>query len=161
MGSGKSTLGKKMALLLKMPFFDLDEYIERRENTSVADLFASQGESGFRELENKYLKELLNENTELVLALGGGTICYHNLLEYTKSNGLLVYLYLPVAALVQRLIQNTGNRPLLNNLNDKQIEEFVLQLMEKRQAYYEQAHLKVNGINLRPEQLVNEINTLL
>jgi shikimate kinase len=161
MGSGKSTLGKKMALLMKMPFYDLDDYIERRENKTLSELFAAEGEAAFREKEAVYLKQLLLEEPFAVIALGGGTVCFNQLLEFVKSKGILIYLYLPPTALVQRLSANKNTRPLIKDLDDTRLQEFVYTTLEARSIFYEQAHLKINGINLRPEHLINEIKSLL
>lgn len=161
MGSGKSTLGKKIAPILKMPFYDLDEYIEQQEHKSVSILFDAYGEKDFREKESRYLIQLIEEEPFAVIALGGGTVCFNHLLELVKSKGILVYLFLPASALAQRLIANKSSRPLLKDLHENQIQEFVAKLLETRKVFYEQAHLKVNGINLRPEHLVNEIQPLL
>ncbi len=161
MGSGKSTHGKKLAQLLEMPFYDLDEYIEHQENKSISDLFESEGEAAFREKETKYLKQLLFDESGIVIALGGGTVCFNNMLEFANLNGILIYISLPASALVQRLSSKKNSRPLLKNLNESQLQEFVTTLLNSREVYYKQAHLKINGINLRPEHLINEIKSLL
>lgn len=161
MGSGKSTLGKKMAHLLELPFYDLDEYIERRENKTLSEIFTTEGEPAFREKEAKYLKQLLLEEPYAVIALGGGTVCFNELLEFVKSKGILIYLYLPATALIQRLNTNKNTRPLIKDLDDSRLQEFVNATLQTRSVFYEQAHLKINGINLRPEHLINEIKSLL
>ena len=73
MGSGKSLLGRSLAKLLKRPFIDLDQYIEEQEMLSIGEIFETQGEKHFRELEEKYLKKVLESDSEAVIALGGGT----------------------------------------------------------------------------------------
>jgi shikimate kinase len=161
MGSGKSTAGKKTAQLLDMPFFDLDQYIEQQENRSIAEIFQTEGEAGFRIKENHYLTELLNHSVPCLIALGGGTICFNNTLELVKTNGLLVYLELPPAALINRLSTNKNSRPLLKKVSQEHLLDHVTQLLNVRKVYYEQAHIKINGINLRPEHLINEIKSFL
>jgi shikimate kinase len=161
MGSGKSTLGKKTARLLGLAFYDLDEYIERRENKNIADVFKLEGEDAFRKKENNYLTELLGSTQSSLIALGGGTICFNNTLDLVKTRGLLVYLELTPAALVSRLNTNRDSRPLLRNLNEEQLLEFVTHLLNVRKVYYEQAHLTLKGINLRPEHAANEIRRFL
>ena len=71
MGSGKSLLGRSLAKLLKRPFIDLDQYIEEQEMLSIGEIFETQGEKHFRELEEKYLKKVLESDSEAVIALGG------------------------------------------------------------------------------------------
>jgi len=161
MGSGKSTLGRKTAQLLELPFYDLDDFIEKQENKSIPEIFNSEGESAFREKEGFYLKKILNSEQHSLIALGGGTVCFNKVLDLLKAKGLLVYIQLPPAALVKRLSANKKSRPLIAQLNDEQVLEFVTKLLSTRKFFYEQAHLTINGINLRPEHLVHEIKSLL
>ena len=160
MGSGKSSLGFRTAELLGLTFFDLDEYIEEKEHTQISELFAKEGESFFRNKETFYLKELLENASPCLIALGGGTVCYNNNLEYLKSKGLLVYLEASPATLSNRLKHTKKKRPLLEGLNDEQRTEQIRILLEKRKSFYEAAHLKVNALNLNAEHLKNEISRM-
>ncbi|MCU0359507.1 MAG: shikimate kinase [Bacteroidia bacterium] len=144
-----------------MPFIDLDQYIELQEHRSIAEIFETEGESAFRIKENYYLTALLNHSLPCLIALGGGTICFNNTLELVKSHGVLVYIELPPAALVSRLSTNKDSRPLLRKVSQEQLFNHVSQLLNSRKTYYEQAHLKINGINLRPEHLIDEIKSFL
>ena len=81
MGSGKSTIGKELATLLKYNFLDLDDYISEKENATISDIFKDKGEIYFRKKETEYLKEIINSYNDIVLALGGGTPCYGNNLK--------------------------------------------------------------------------------
>ena len=76
MGSGKSRVGKALAEQMKIPFLDLDAYIEAEENRSIPAIFNAVGELGFRKLEWSYLQQLVAQKENQVLALGGGTPCY-------------------------------------------------------------------------------------
>jgi len=76
MGSGKTTLGKKMAHKLNFNFIDLDEEIEKFENLAINEIFENYGENYFRKVENKMLKKVLNYKQPFVLAVGGGTPCF-------------------------------------------------------------------------------------
>jgi len=161
MGSGKSTIGKKTAQLLGLAFYDLDQYIVEHEKRSIADIFKLDGEETFRKKEYDYLNKILNNTQPSLIALGGGTVCFNNTLDFVKSKGILVYLELSPAALVTRLRKNNESRPLLNNLNEEQLLDFVTHLLNARKVFYEQAHLTLKGINLRPEHAANEIRGLL
>ncbi|MEI7670206.1 MAG: shikimate kinase, partial [Pseudomonadota bacterium] len=87
MGAGKSFLGAALAKHLAFNFIDLDKYIEEKEQTSIADLFFNIGEINFRNKESYYLKNiLLAENT--IVALGGGTPCFNNNIQYIKETGI-------------------------------------------------------------------------
>ena len=91
MGSGKTTVGRQLALALGRTFYDLDWYIEMRYHRSVAQLFAERGEDGFRELERNMLHEAA-EFEDIVLSCGGGTPCFFDNMEYMNQAGETVFL---------------------------------------------------------------------
>lgn len=157
MGSGKTTHGKKLAALLKRSFTDLDAYIEQLERRSVTELFEQEGERAFREKENLHLKELLRQQQSMVIALGGGTVCFYDNLELVKQAGLLIYLELPADALADRLMQAGTARPLLKGLEREQMTVRVAELLSLRAEYYTQAHLTVNALSLTPKKLCQQI----
>lgn len=157
MGSGKTTLGKKTAQLLGYSFYDLDQCIEMRENKSIAELFKSEGEAAFRLKEKITLEQLLSTEGNALIALGGGTVCYNNTVEILTNKGLLIYIEMPPAALIKRLVGKKNHRPLLSQLSEDDLAEFVTQLLNSRKSFYEQAQLKINGINLKPQQLAEKI----
>ena len=76
MGSGKTTIGMKLAEFLDFDFLDLDHYIEEAEGVSIAEIFQSKGEIYFRKKEHDYLKKILSNKKDFVLSTGGGTPCY-------------------------------------------------------------------------------------
>ena len=80
MGSGKTTTGKDLAKAIGYEFIDLDQFIEQKYQTKIADIFANEGELGFRKKEREALHEILT-NTNIVLSLGGGTPVYYNNME--------------------------------------------------------------------------------
>lgn len=150
MGSGKSTIGSLLAKKLELPFIDLDSYIERSENKSIAEIFKQLGEIYFRKLEHKYLSELsINENS-FVLSLGGGTPCYSNnhiLLQCDNCQSF--YLQTPTFILVKRLQIDRQNRPLIFNLSDNELTDFVAkQIFERSYFYLFAKHIiKTGGLN--------------
>ncbi|MCW3076336.1 MAG: Shikimate kinase [Bacteroidetes bacterium] len=157
MGCGKSTHGKKMAELLKMPFVDLDKFIEKKNQQTIQNIFTNLGEAEFRLLETRYLKELIELNPNKLIALGGGTVCFNNNLQLVKNNGLLVYLEMPVKALVVRLGQSKQERPLIKNLSSVQLETFIENKLIERNEFYKQAHLIVDGISLNYNKLQSQL----
>lgn len=161
MGSGKSTLGKKLAPLFQLPFHDLDDYIVRREGQSISAIFARGGEAAFRSKESYWLQQLLRTDLPAVVALGGGTVCNALQLQRIKDAGLLVYLHLPAAALAGRLQKNAVQRPLLNGLATEDLAKQVDTLLTARLPYYTQAHLQVNALNLTPQKLQHQICAFL
>ncbi|HQQ93759.1 MAG TPA: shikimate kinase [Bacteroidia bacterium] len=161
MGSGKSTLGKKTARTLNMPFIDLDKRVEEAQQKSIPEIFKQEGEAAFRELESLHLRKILQEKPSCLIALGGGTVCFNDNLSFLKSKGLLVYLELPALVLAHRLWHSKTERPLLKHKTETEVEAYVEDLLEKRKVFYEAAHLKVNALHLSAEQLHNEILALL
>ena len=157
MGSGKSTVGKKLALILKYDFYDLDEEIERTENTTISRIFATRGEEHFRQLEKKYLLEILHKKEQLVLSLGGGSLHNDEITTLVKKAGMLIFIDLPVAALVSRLRSVKEERPLIKELEGEELSKFISTKLQARILQYQQAHLIVNGLNLTAQELYKKI----
>jgi shikimate kinase len=148
MASGKSSIGKKLAKSLGMNFIDLDDYIIEQEKMSITNIFKNKGEIYFRNIEHQYLKEILSQDKDFILSLGGGTPCYgKNMEEINKEGVLSVYLKGSIATLVQRLIKKKSKRPLIASLDNDQIPEFVAKHLFERRFFYEQAKetMKIDG----------------
>ena len=157
MGSGKSTLGKKTAALLNSPFIDLDAYIENQTGKSIPEIFKQGGETAFRKIESDCLKEVISSLDSVFVSLGGGTVCSEKNLDLIKNSGLLIYLELPNKALAKRLTDSKNKRPLLSNLNENELLNFIDKKMQEREPFYTKAHLTVNALNLTPHQLQQRI----
>lgn len=157
MGCGKSTHGKKLAGLFRQTFTDLDQYIQKRENKTVQFIFENEGEDQFRQLETKYLQELISEKNDSVISLGGGTVCFNNNLELVKKNGVLIYIEMPAMALADRLQKSRQKRPLLKNVPPGKLVGFIEEKLAQRNIYYRQANLIVQGIDLNHLQLQQKI----
>lgn len=138
MGSGKSYLGRELALQAQLPFYDLDEVIERREGRSIAAIFADSGEEYFRQREADCLREL-NSPKGFVLACGGGAPCFYNNMAWMNEQGATVYLDTPESVLLGRLLPERNKRPLLAGLDEAQLAHFIRQLNEKRRDCYAEA----------------------
>lgn len=138
MGSGKSTQGKQLALLLGWPFIDLDRLIEDESGFSIPEIFERSGEQEFRLLERDALHKTLAGQSPVVVATGGGTPCFFNNILIMKEKGLVIYIRTPIEILLGRLERDGLERPLFNVQPDGKI---LTELMEKRNDYYEQAHI--------------------
>lgn len=152
MGCGKSTLGRKLATKLGYDFIDIDQQIEKQIGMSIGAYFGANGETAFREFERKTLQEF-NYPSNCVVATGGGAPCYFDNMEWINNNGTSVYLEMSAAALARRLENGKDKRPLLKDMNSEEMIHFIEHKLEERNPFYLQASLKVNGINLTPDEL--------
>ena len=140
MGAGKTTLGKSLARHLGLEFIDLDWYIENRFHQSVSQLFATRGEEGFRKIEQNMLHEVA-EFEDVVISAGGGTPCFFDNMEYMNQQGLTVYLKATPEILRTHLRMGKQKRPLIAQKNDEELDIFIRESLDKRESYYNQAHL--------------------
>ena len=157
MGSGKSTVAKLLANAKNLPFTDLDDYIEEKEQKSIKELFKDKGEIYFRLQESKYLKEVLEEKSPGIIALGGGTPCYANNMELIKRFSKSFYLKGSIATISERLTSEKNQRPLIAALNDEQLTEFIAKHLFERRAFYDQAFKTVSIDGKSPEAIRDEL----
>jgi len=156
MGSGKTSIGKKIAKLLSFRFVDTDLYIEELQGKSVPVLFKEKGELWFRDLENKCLKEILSLDN-VVISTGGGLPCYHNNMDKINKNARSVYLEANPAFLKSRLINNKYNRPLISSVPDEDLENYLEEMLNYREKYYRKADLFVNALGINAKTLLAKI----
>jgi shikimate kinase len=152
MGSGKSSIGKKMAARLGYNFIDLDDHIEKKSGMSIPDIFKSQGEDYFRKMESYSLKEIAGLD-KVVVSTGGGTPCYSNNMDIINNSGVSIYLKMSSDTLYSRLRESKTNRPLLSGLNDQELRQYIADKLQEREFFYSQAHFKVKAKDLKPEEL--------
>lgn len=135
MGSGKTSIGWRLAKILKCEFIDMDKYIEEKENMPVSEIFKTRGESGFRECEKATVRELM-EIKEVVIATGGGTVLNEeNVKAFHDGGGKIYFLDVPLAALQERLKRDV-RRPLLQRPDRR---EFIEALHKERYPKYKNA----------------------
>ncbi|MFT4660160.1 MAG: shikimate kinase [Patiriisocius sp.] len=144
MGSGKTSHCKRLANRLKVPRFDLDLEIERFAKASVSEIFAQSGESVFRDLEQRMLRKVLNDEFK-VLALGGGTPCFHDNMAVIKDRAFSVYLKMEPKLAFKRLKFAKIGRPLIEEKGDEELESFVKKQIEERAPFYNQADMIVDA----------------
>lgn len=143
MGSGKSMVGKGLAQKLGLTFIDMDHYIEERNFRTVPQIFAEDGEAGFRKLEQKALHEL-SEFDDVVIATGGGAPCFFDNMEVIKRTGRSVYLNGTPRIIAERLKQSKIERPLIKGKTDQELVDFIHGTLTKRSAWYQQADVIIN-----------------
>jgi shikimate kinase len=163
MGSGKSTIARLLSSELKIQSFDLDQIIEKNTGFSVKQIFSEKGEVYFRKLEHETLVSFMQQNENYILSLGGGTPCYYDNMAFVNAQIGVKSIYLNVAlnALYERLIHEKSQRPLIASLANEELKEFLAKHLFERNPYYNQALLKININNQTPNQIVDEILSIL
>lgn len=164
MGSGKTAVGKALATHMNLLFIDLDDEISLREKKSVSRIFSDSGEIYFRRREAEVLKELLEQEKDYVLSLGGGTACYgENLSEIKNTPQLkLIYLKTSLLQLKERLLKEKDRRPLIKDLESPEIlEDFIRKHLFERSYYYNQSDIIITTDEKSVAAVVKEIERQL
>jgi len=157
MGSGKTTIGKKLANYLKCDFIDLDKLIEAKVGMSIVQYFELHGESAFRDLEREVLQKTdFSEN--VIIATGGGAPCFGDNMSWMNENGLVAYLSLSPKALASRLENSKTDRPLIRNLKGDELEGFISAKLAEREPFYNQSKFVVSASDLTAERLAFYLN---
>jgi shikimate kinase len=160
MGSGKSTLGARLAGMLGWKFIDLDKCIEEAAGMSIPDIFASEGESSFRDIESRTLRAFGNA-MHVVISTGGGTPCHEANMDFMISSGLTLYLEMTPGQLKSR-VAGTGNiRPLIRNVAENELSGFIRDKLSQREEYYKLAHYTISGFDPDPAAVLDQIKTNL
>lgn len=145
MGSGKTSMGIKLAEDLGLTFIDMDHHIEEKYLKTVTRIFEESGQDAFRKMEQECLHEVANfENC--VIATGGGAPCFFDNMELMNRQGLTVYLKLSPEQLTERLESSrAGKRPLIANMKGHELRQFIADGLAVREKYYAKAKLSVSG----------------
>lgn len=133
MGCGKSTIGIKLSYRLRRPLLDTDKMIEKEENRAISDIFATDGEGHFRDLETQCLKKLIQTEKNQIISVGGGLPIREENHTLLKELGTVVYLRAKPETIYERVKYDT-TRPLLRGENP---QEKIRILMGQRTAIYE------------------------
>jgi shikimate kinase len=144
MGSGKSFWTKKIAKWIKSAGYDLDSLIEMNEEKTISEIFSEDGEEYFRKVESKILK-WFKEKKKYALATGGGTPCNQENIDFMKKEGIIIWLDEPIEVLVARLSAEKAHRPLIANLNDSALANFLQNKILERAPFYQQANYRLSG----------------
>ena len=156
MGSGKSIIGKDLSKNLNLKFYDTDKEIELKTNKKISTIFKEEGESYFRDIEERVCIEILTIDN-CVISLGGGSIISKKIRKIIKKNSYSIYLKVKLNNLQNRL-KFSRKRPLLNK--NLQNSEILNNIFKDRQKYYEKADLIINNDGDKSESL-NEIKSQL
>ena len=158
-GSGKSSVGKKLAAKLGCDFVDLDEAFEEEYRISIPVFFQKYNEPAFRSCERKVLLDKLQlEN--VVISSGGGTPCFADNMAIMKQFGIVVYIKMAPASLFDRLSHAKRVRPLVQNKSPEELRAYIDTNLPLRETFYQQAHLTVKGENIDIEGLCRELKRM-
>lgn len=160
MGSGKSTIGKKLATKLQYEFVDLDKAVELVAGKSVSQIFEEDGELFFRAKETEILRTLEGRGNRVV-ATGGGTPCHSENMQWMNEHGITVYLEMHPGSIYHRVGPKKKERPLLRNLGDVELMEFIMEEMEVRKPFYLKAQVIVKAENLRSDELEQKLKDVI
>jgi shikimate kinase len=157
MGVGKTSIGKKLAKQMGWHFFDTDKQIEKKIGLSIPEIFNQFGEDFFRDQEREILNEIASlEN--VVVSVGGGLPCFYNNMDRLNEIGTTIYLKLEPEYIVQRLLESKIKRPLISNLSEKQVEEFVIDKLTNREKYYLLANVEIRADRFACEHIINWVS---
>ena len=151
MGAGKSSVGRRLAKALEIPFVDADTEIEKAASMSIPDIFATRGEPEFRAGERRVVSRLLDAHPS-VIATGGGAFMDETTREKIRARGISVWLKAEVEVLLRR-VKKRGNRPLLKAGEPEQV---LRDLLQQREPVYAEADVTVMSRDVPHETMVAE-----
>jgi shikimate kinase len=134
MGSGKTTLGRKLAARLNYEFIDLDHVLEERSGMSIANYFASFGETAFRLAESEVLKQTAYPENAIV-STGGGLPCFFDNMQWMNAHGQTIYIQLSAKTLAGRLEHGKAERPLLRDKHGDELVSFISEKLAERENF--------------------------
>ncbi len=155
-GSGKTTTGQALAAMLAVPFVDLDAEIERTAGKPISEIFASQGEAAFREMESAALHSPTLPH-RAVIALGGGALLDAENRAWVEAHGRVVCLHASPEKLLERITPQSGVRPLLQG----EARERLAAYLESRKAHYASFSDHVDTSHLSPKEAAWRIQGLM
>jgi shikimate kinase len=157
MGVGKSSIGRRLAARLGIPFVDADTEIETAAGMSIADIFARHGEAYFRSGEARVIARLLDGGPQ-VLASGGGAVMHPDTRAAIKSKGISLWLNAEFDVLMRRINKRKNDRPMLQTADPA---ETLRQLLAEREPFYTLADLTVQSREVPHDAIVTEITGTL
>ena len=159
MGSGKSTIGRRLTELLGFDYVDTDRFIEMQHDTTVSQIFEQQGEAAFRKIERDVLQELQQHNFA-VISTGGGMPCYGDNMDIMLASGKVVYLKTSPQTLTRRLLRSRTERPLIKGKTEKELQQYIFEKLTERELFYNRAHIIVQTENFSMETLLQSLKLM-
>ena len=156
MAAGKTTVGKKIAKKLAMPFFDSDKEIEKKLDMDIKNIFEKFGEKEFRKIEERIILEFVNnkEHFGFIMSLGGGAFINETIRTAIIKNGVSIWLNTAIEIISSRIKHSKNIRPLIKKFATLDKLE---NLMIDRNIYYSEANIKIDTIKTSKEKMTNLI----
>ena len=152
MGSGKTTLGRKLASRMGYEFMDLDHVLEAQAGITIAEYFSEFGEDAFRKLESEVLKQTQYPQNA-VISTGGGLPCFFDNMAWMNAHGKTIYLKLSPKTLADRLENEKLHRPLLRDKHGDDLVNFITEKLAERDGFYTRAKIITDALSLTAEKL--------
>lgn len=152
MGSGKTYWGSRWAANYALPFVDLDDLVEQKENKTIAKIFEQNGEEYFRQVESECLKKFPGDGS-FIMSCGGGAPCFNNNMQWMNEHGTTVYLSASPQSLYNRVLEEKDKRPLVAGLAETELLSFIEKKLKEREPVYRQAKFILPAEELTIESL--------
>ncbi len=159
MGSGKTTIGKRLALQIGFDFVDTDHLVEQKFGKSVGQIFAESGETFFREAEHQVIQEVLQRDF-VVIATGGGLPCYSDNMDTMLKYGKVVYLKTSPKTLAYRLSHSRTERPLIKNMLPDELNRYIEHKLTEREPFYSRAPIVIHTEHFSMDQLKQDLQLM-
>ena len=152
MGTGKTAVGRRLAMLLNMELIDVDTEIEKSQQMTINEIFRQFGEPGFREIETEMIQKL-SERKDVIISTGGGAVLKQKNMDALRKQGIIICLMASPQTILKRTSHNS-NRPLLK-VEDP--FEKIKELLNFRKPFYEKADILIDTEDKTPLQIAEEI----
>lgn len=157
-GSGKTTLGKRLANAMKLPFVDLDKEIEKTEGKPISEIFTEKKEDYFRQLESAILKQWCSRPDDFVMATGGGAPCFFDNIDVINHAGKSIFLDVPPSEIAKRMSRaGVEKRPLLAPSGRDGLKDNIEFMRSNRIGFYKQATFTFSGPTVLVQDMIDAL----
>lgn len=157
-GSGKSSLGRRLARAMACRFIDTDKLVEQSVGASIADIFYYEGEEYFRRAERETLESVVSMSGDVVVATGGGLPTWSDNMSWMNDHGTTVYISRSCEQILSRLTEyGREKRPMFRGKSDEELVIFMRQQMAEREPFYSQAAVRVECDAMSDDAVVEYI----